>query len=199
MDYAPLADLKLAVNIPAGNTDNDVLLQAALDAAKEAIDAHCNRTFVASVAASTRRFEVIGRRVEVDDIYTLTDLAVSVGGNVVPAAVDYVSAGYTIGPRNALALGEPFTEIEYTGSSSVEWPYLAATGRSWMTVLARWGFALDVPPSVYQACLLQASRIYSRRNSPYGVAGSPDLGSEMRLLAKVDADVAVLLAGKIRY
>jgi hypothetical protein len=46
--------------------------------------------------------------------------------------------------------------------------------------------------------MLQASRFYARRDSPYGVAGSPDLGSEVRLLSKVDPDVAVSLADYVR-
>ena len=37
-----------------------------------------------------------------------------------------------------------------------------------------------------------------RKGSPYGIAGSPDLGSELRLLAKLDADVAVLLRSFVR-
>ena len=44
-----------------------------------------------------------------------------------------------------------------------------------------------------EATLLQASRLAARRDSPFGVAGSPDAGSEMRLLARVDPDVAVAL------
>ena len=45
----------------------------------------------------------------------------------------------------------------------------------------------------------EASRWFARRNSPYGIAGSPEMGSELRLLAKLDPDVAVMLAGKVRY
>jgi hypothetical protein len=47
---------------------------------------------------------------------------------------------------------------------------------------------------VEQATLLQASRFHARRFSPYGVAGSPELGSELRLLAKLDADVELALS-----
>jgi hypothetical protein len=39
---------------------------------------------------------------------------------------------------------------------------------------------------------MQASRIFSRRQSPFGIAGSPDLGT-VRLSARLDADVEALL------
>jgi hypothetical protein len=42
------------------------------------------------------------------------------------------------------------------------------------------------------ATLLQASRLFTRRQSPFGIAGAPDLGV-VRLSARLDADVEVLL------
>ena len=52
-----------------------------------------------------------------------------------------------------------------------------------------------VPSSVKLAVLLQASRWVKRREAPFGIAGSPEMGNELRLLAKLDPDVMVLLAG----
>ncbi len=198
MSYASLADLKAALRIT--DAVDDVILQAALDAATTAIDDHCNRTFVADGAASIRYFDVDDRRIVVDDIYTVTGLIVSIRGAVIPVAVENVSAGYVMEPRNALAHGEPFTSIRYEGAwMDGGWPLISLAPRTTAAITARWGYAAAIPGTVSQACLLQASRIFARRLSPYGVAGSPDLGSEIRLLAKVDPDVAVLLAGKVRY
>lgn len=200
--YASLADLKLVTRID--DTDDDTLLQIALDAATDAIDDHCNRTFQVVVDVSTRSFEPDSKgRVDIDDIYSTDGLIISVRGTVVPAAVPYTSAGYVLYPRNAPALDEPYTEIRYdggswAGSSILPWPALWA--RSTVDIsTSKWGFAASVPVIVRQACLLQASRWFSRRNSPYGIAGSPELGNELRLLAKLDADVAVMLSGKVRY
>lgn len=182
MSYATLASLKSAVGIT--DSTDDTLLQVALDSATETIDQHCNRTFVAASTATARTFTAdTTTRVEVDDIYTATGLIVSSSNSAVAAAVPYVSAGYELGPVNAAALGRPWTYL--VGSFS------ATAGA--ISVTAKWGFAATVPTAVQQACLLQASRLFSRRHSPYGISGSPDLGGELRLLAKVDADVAVLL------
>jgi len=61
-----------------------------------------------------------------------------------------------------------------------------------------WGWSA-VPVPVKEATYLQASRFHSRRDSPYGIAGSPDQGSELRLLSRVDPDVAVSLSDFVRW
>ena len=197
MSYASLADLKAAIRIT--DTDDDTLLQVALDAATEAINEHCNRTFLASETATLRRFEPVNGIVTIDDIYTVDGLIVDVGGTTIPAAVPYTSAGYTLLPVGALTLGEPHTGLRYDSFPLSSWPLLWAIEKATVAVTAKWGYAATVPAAVQMACLLQASRWFARRLSPYGIAGSPEMGSELRLLAKLDADVAVMLAGKVRY
>lgn len=190
MAYASLAELKQALRIV--DTVDDVLLQRALDSASELIDRHCQRSFSADEAATTRTFDPVGNVVPIDDVYTITDLVVaSELGTVIPAAVAGVSGGYELRPRWAPSVGEPWTSLAYSGLWGAAWGSWWSTG---INVTARWGYAAEVPASIVQATLLQAGRLFSRRQSPYGVAGSPELGSELRLLAKVDPDVAVLLS-----
>lgn len=197
MSYASLGDLKSAIRIT--DTDSDELLQVVLDAATTAIDEHCNRTFTASAQATTRVFTPVNGKVITDDFYTTEGFVVSVAGTPIPLAVPRVSAGYTLLPENAIALGQPYTGFRYDQFPLSAWPLLWAVERADATVTAKWGYSLAVPAAVKLACLLQASRWFARRNSPYGIAGSPEMGSELRLLAKLDADVAVMLAGKVRY
>lgn len=52
-----------------------------------------------------------------------------------------------------------------------------------------------VPSMVKLATQLQASRWAKRRDAPFGIAGSPEMGSELRLLARLDPDVEILLGG----
>jgi hypothetical protein len=56
----------------------------------------------------------------------------------------------------------------------------------------RWGWTA-FPVTVVNATNMQSSRFFARRNSPYGVAGSPQDGSEVRLSARADPDVRVSL------
>lgn len=58
---------------------------------------------------------------------------------------------------------------------------------------------IGVPPTITAACLLQASRFWKRRDAPFGIAGSPVLGNEMRLLAKLDPDVEVMLWNYVNW
>jgi hypothetical protein len=75
----------------------------------------------------------------------------------------------------------------------------AEAGEYWLTIDADpWGWDA-VPDAVKEATLLQGSRLDFRRVAPAGVAGSPETGSEVRLLARVDPDVAVSLKDFIRW
>lgn len=199
MAYASLIELKAAVGISDAADDDPLTL--ALDAASELVDQHTNRTFVADATATTRYYTASSyNRVETDDIYTTTSLVVSSYNVTVPAAVAYTSAGYELGPINAAALGRPYTYITHTAgwSGAIAFPGALSTLPGAIAVTAKWGFAATVPDAVKQATLLQASRIFARRHSPYGISGSPDIGGELRLLARVDPDVAVLLRPFVR-
>jgi hypothetical protein len=41
------------------------------------------------------------------------------------------------------------------------------------------------------ATLIQATRLFARKQSPFGIAGAPDMGV-VRLSSRLDADVEVL-------
>ena len=57
-------------------------------------------------------------------------------------------------------------------------------------VKAVWGWS-SVPHEIQMACKLQASRLFVRRQSPFGVAGTPELGT-VRLGSRLDPDVELL-------
>lgn len=209
MSYASLADLKSALRLV--DTNDDALLQVALDAATLAIDQHCGRIFTPSAGVVSTRAYPLGKTTFIDDIYDASGLIVTIWGTAIPAAVPNVSPGYVLTPETAPGRKEPYTGLYYYGlpyGTSYPWlyPYQIIPGpvpgleRANVHVSSGyWGFAATIPPTVNMACLLQASRWFARRNSPYGIAGSPDMGSELRLLAKLDADVAVMLAGLVRF
>jgi hypothetical protein len=54
-----------------------------------------------------------------------------------------------------------------------------------------WGFKA-VPYEVELACKIQASRLFVRKQSPFGIAGSVELGT-VRLNSRLDPDVEMLL------
>jgi hypothetical protein len=162
-------------------------------AASRAIDRKTNRQFgqLAAPAARTyRRTPFYDATtglwlLEIDDVQDTAGLLVN--------GVAYASSGAVLLPDNALDEGKPYERLGFTDPPIPSYPGLPATN----VVTARFGWSA-VPAQVPAAAKLQANRWNARRRSPFGVAGSPDQGSEMRLLAKLDPDVATTLAGLSR-
>ncbi len=50
-----------------------------------------------------------------------------------------------------------------------------------------------VPVSIKVACEIQASKLAKRRDAPFGILGAEEFGNYVRLYAKLDPDVELLL------
>lgn len=186
-DYTSASDLKAYLRID--DTLDDAQVGLAIAAASRAVDRHCNRQFGLLDAPAARTYTARYDRgrgrwiLPIDDLMTTTGLAVQ---TVTDTITDTIT-DWSLQPGNAAADARPWTRLVVTDA-----PFPTADENG-VTVTARWGWT-TVPPAVQQATLLQASRLLKRRDAPFGIAGSPELGSELRLLAKVDPDVAVTLA-----
>lgn len=190
-DYLTVADAKAYLRVT--DAVDDAQLQSWATAASRAIDRATNRQFgqvAAPVARIYRRAPYYDPTtglftLEIDDLMTTAGLLVN--------GVAYASSGAVLLPDNAPADGLPWTAVGFTA-----WPVLSTPGAPIInTLTGQWGWSA-VPPQVPAAGELQVARWNFRRDAPAGVAGSPDQGSEIRLLAKLDPDVAVTLAGLSR-
>ena len=183
-DYLTAAQLAAYLNVT--DSLDDAELAVWVTAASRAIDKRCNRQFgkLSAAAARTYRrpavYDVVTGLwlVEIDDVQDITGL--TVGG------VAYASSGATLLPDNAPADNVPYERLGFTDYPTTP-----------LVVSAIWGWSA-VPSQVVGAVKLQGARWNARRNSPLGVAGSPDQGSELRLLARLDPDVSTTLAGLAR-
>jgi hypothetical protein len=187
-DYATLAQVKKPIGIDVDDTRFDVELQQFLTSACRAIDTDTLRQFgqLAEVTpweyTAEWRSELAAWMVPIDDLQSTDDLTVEFDGAPITT--------FTLLPRNAPAKGKAYTRISIARDDAG-----ALDAREGGVIVAeRFGW-LTVPITITAAAILQTSRFYARRESPYGVAGSPDMGNEMRLLSKLDADVPVMLAG----
>jgi hypothetical protein len=191
-DYATVPELAAFVRV--GDDADETQMGLALAAASRAIDRATRRQFGVVDEAEARTYTAwyCWRRerwvVPIDDLMSDTDLAVAFDTGGDESYGDEVDS-YSLRPSNAAAEDRPWEELVVLPGSSVT----PTDTDNAVQVTAVWGWA-GVPNAVKEACLLQASRLLSRRDSPFGVAGSPQAGSEIRLLAKVDPDVAVALA-----
>lgn len=187
-DYVTAADVKAYLRVT--DTVDDVYLALWATASSRAVDRACNRQFglePAPIARTYRRqpfYDVATGlfTLEIDDLMTTAGLLVN--------GTAYASSGAVLLPDNAPADGRPWTHL-----GLLSWPVQSTPGAPISNVLTgRWGWT-TVPTQVPTACYLQAARWNFRRDAPAGVAGSPDQGSEIRLLSKLDPDVATTLSG----
>jgi gp6-like head-tail connector protein len=187
MSYASLDELKDHLEIELDEDADDTLLTLALSAASAMVDRYTKRRFTKDVELTSRVYSTYQREVvTTDDIADDDELEIRTddGSNTFATVLD--ADDFTLEPVNASADGQPWTQIY-----SEAWPRRLRNG---VKVTAHFGWAA-VPDEVKQATLIQAARIFKRKDSPFGVAGSPEAGSELRLLARLDPDVEQLLAG----
>lgn len=196
-DYASATELADYVRIL--DAVDDAQLELAVTAASRAIDEKTNRQFGQEAAPVARyytpRWNPTRCRwvADIDDVQDVTGLEVAFDSADDGTYADTITA-YRLTPANAARDGRPFERLEVLATSTVT-PSRIPDG---LEVTARFGWVV-VPDTIKQACLLQASRLLGRRDAPFGVAGSPEAGSEVRLLARVDPDVEVTLKRYIRW
>lgn len=197
MAWAPdyITTDQLATYLRAVDQADDDELADAVSGASRAVDKDTHRQFGTTAAPEARFYTPVWSHkrgtwvVECDDFHTVPT-AVSVdtaGDGTYATSVDPVAFAVLL-PANAAQLDRPWERLTLRAGAGV-----TLCGRAdEVRVTTRWGWA-SVPKTVVTATKLQAARIFARRTAPFGVAGSPDSGSELRLLAKVDADVHVML------
>lgn len=188
MSYCSLAELKLSLRIP--DTDDDDLLDLAIDAAGAAIDGYCNRTFVAAgTVVAARRFATMNPAVcQIDDVGDLTGLVIETDDGTGSWPTVWAGTDWDTEPVNSTVDGQPWPTMRLRAVGQYSFP----TGyQALVRVTARWGWP-DIPKAVKAATVLQAARLYKRADSPLGVAGFSDLGV-MRVARGLDPDVQQLV------
>ncbi len=187
VDYVDLATLKRAMHIT--DTDRDDLLTLAISSASRHVDQIAGRRFYLDGTPAARVLnprgstlsDPDGERLLVPDIGSTSDLVVETG-----SASEWTPyAGF---------------DAESPGET---WPVTALIAPSWrlgarsrVRITARWGWPA-VPAEIVQATQIQAIRLFSRKDSPEGVAGSADWG--VIRLGRSDPDVAALIQPYVRY
>ena len=188
-NYATLAQVKSALRI----TDqiDDALLNTAIGAASRWVDGWCGRQFVVASGTAVRDYVPSGRMepLMVDDLTTVVSIKIdeNLDRTFVTTLADI---DFQLEPVNARAFGNdtPFTMIR--PQEDGYWP--TVSGRATVRVEATYGWP-EIPDAVREATILQASRLFTRLDSPLGVAGFGDMGA-MRVSFKGDPDVMMLLA-----
>lgn len=193
-DYCTVDQLKLFVKIE--EEIDDTILAMAISSASRAVDRAANRQFGTTTTAVDRYYTAEWDRrtsrwlVSIDDVMDVTGLAVTYDG-LDDLSFSTTLTGFAKKPLNAAADGIPYTELVLaTGAGG------SVAGGIKVHAIFGW---TAVPSAIVDATLMQANRFLSRMDSPFGVAGSPEAGTEMRLLPKLDPDVALAVRSYYRW
>ncbi len=185
--YATLAQVKAALRIT--DSVDDTLIEMARESASDLIDGYTGRTFTTS-GTVTRVFAPADDYVlQTDDIAgTALTITSSTGADGV-FDVTWKTTDYQLEPLNGVSNGQavPFTRIR--AIQDYLWP--TAGGEATVRVTGVFGFP-SIPIVITQATVLQASRIFTRLQSPLGVAGFGEMGV-VRVTRALDPDVAALV------
>lgn len=185
--YCTLSDLKTSLGID--DIQDDTSLEAAIMAASRMVDDYTGRFFYkdgTTNAPVTRYYTAQDWwTTNVDDIIHINEIATDDNFDQLYTTV-WETSDYMVEPVNNPRRGWPWTRLLAIGAYI--FPYNLPQS---VRVKGVWGWS-SVPYEVQVATKLQASRLFVRRQSPFGIAGSPDIGT-VRLGSRLDPDVEVLL------
>jgi hypothetical protein len=193
--YATLPEFKTWAGLK--DTDDDLVATGTLEAVTRWIDDYCDRHFwqdgeTGSEVARTfsphhpRSFDLYSFA----DLVSVTEVATDESGDGTYETV-WDASDYQLWPVNQ-PTGRPYTRIEAIGNRT--FPIRSTPGSlgNRVRITGIWGWP-DVPEPVHQACLLQASRVMKRRNSPEGITGFGNEFGHIRVSNRLDVDVQLLL------
>ena len=186
--YATLVQVKAALRI--SDSVDDSLLEMAVESASRAIDGHAGRYFYSSGTATRYYASENDFITQIDDVSsTALTLQTSSAADGI-YNITWAVGDYQLEPLNGNVdgLAVPYTRIRAVNN----YLFPTATDEAVVKLTAVFGWN-SVPIAITQACIIQASRIFKRLDSPLGVAGFGDLGA-ISVTRDIDPDVAQLVA-----
>lgn len=171
--------------------DDDVqAMEQVIEGVSRMLENYCGRRFYTTSTDETRYYtaEFRDELYLADDVVSITTLQTDGDGDRTYEDT-WAATDYDLWPFNAALDGLPYTMITITPDGDYSFP-LTAKG---VKIVGKFGWPA-LPAVVREACLLQCARLWKRKDAPFGIAGSPELG-ELRVIPELDQDVKLLLAG----
>jgi len=193
--YATLADFQAWAGVTSPTAAEDSRGEMAVMAASRMVDEHTGRFFWTASAVTKYATPVAPDLLLVDDLVSVTTLKTDDDGDGVFETTWAASTDFYLAPRNnAVAYPvRPFWEVAVAPGGR----YAFIPGRRWhVQIVGTWGWAA-VPEMVKLATLIQATRLYKRKDAPFGAAGSSQIAGPILMKGDepMDGDAVRLLAG----
>jgi hypothetical protein len=186
--YTTLADVRNSLQIEDSLDDNDI--QAAILSASRMIDDYCQRSFYqeGTLAAPVVKYytPVSPWYLEIDDLIQPTEIASRANQSGPFTQTWNLDTDVMYEPVNNPEIGRPVTRL--LAIQTYVFPYFFPQT---VKITGVWGYS-SIPYEVELACKIQAARLFVRKQSPFGIAGSVELGT-VRLNSRLDPDVEMLL------
>jgi hypothetical protein len=186
--YTTLADVRNGLQIEDSIDDQDI--QMAILAASRMIDDYCQRSFYQEgtlLSPTTKIYTPVNPwYLEIDDLVEPVEIRSRANQSGPFNQVWNLDTDVMYEPINNPERGWPVTRL--LAIQTYVFPYFFPQTVK-ITGIFGWK---EVPYEVQLACKIQASRLFVRKQSPFGIAGSVELGT-VRLSSRLDPDVEILL------
>jgi len=183
--YTTGSAVKTALGIVDAASDTE--LDLVIESVSRMIDDYAGRFFYSAGTVTSYYVADDYLTLPVDDLVSVSSLATDDDADGTYETT-WSATDFSLTPYNAAQTGRPYTLIEATTYGSRTFP-VAVTKGVRVTGVRGWA---SVPKPIETAAIIQAGRIFNRRNTPFGIAGAPEVG-QMRLLARLDPDVEQML------
>ena len=198
--YVDKTDLKNMIGLSGTSQDNNI--DNAINASSRLIDQITGRHFYKSESVQVKYFTPDNHYIlDVPDIATTTGLIVQLD------TTDDGSHNKTITLDTDFYL-KAINVTDLEGDNDIPYQTLVILDKRSserfdpdivknVKITATWGYN-SVPDAIKQATLLQASRLWKRKDSPFSTYGSGDTG-ETELFQKMDPDAKTLIKPYIKH
>lgn len=198
--YVDKTDLKNMIGLTGSTQDNNI--DNAINASSRLIDQITGRHFYKSESVQVKHFTPNNEYIlDVPDIANTTGLIVQLD------TTDDGSHDKTITLDTDFYL-KALNVTDMEGDYNIPYQSLVILDRrsserfdpdivKQVKITAIWGWE-NIPDAIKQATLLQASRLWKRKDSPFSTYGSSETG-EMELFQKMDPDAKTLIRPYIKH
>lgn len=200
--YVDKTDLKTYIGLSGSGQDTNI--DNAINGASRLIDKICGRHFWQDDAVTEKYYTPINHYyVEVDDISTTTGLIVQLDttddgayDKTITLDTDFVLKPFNpqVHKISSTTYYFPHTELNILTTRSDE--TFDPTIIKNIKITAKFGWSA-VPEAISQATLIQATRLWKRKDTPFNVFGNEQTG-QRELFNKIDPDALQLIKGYVK-